>query len=72
MKEKVLFKKLDDRAIMPTYATSSSAGADLSFSEWIAYRRDFCPLVAGWRWQTDRSKSERVALPPPEDPHACF
>ena len=29
MKEKVLFKKLDDRAIMPTYATSSSAGADL-------------------------------------------
>ncbi|MBR5460486.1 MAG: dUTP diphosphatase [Clostridia bacterium] len=29
MKEKVLFKKLDDRAIVPTYATSSSAGADL-------------------------------------------
>ncbi len=29
MKEKVLFKKLDDRAVMPTYGTSSSAGADL-------------------------------------------
>ena len=29
MKEKVLIKKLDERAIIPTYGTSSSAGADL-------------------------------------------
>jgi len=29
MKEKVLFKKLDERAICPTYGSSSSAGADL-------------------------------------------
>lgn len=29
MKEKVLFKKLDSRAICPTYGSPSSAGADL-------------------------------------------
>ena len=29
MKEKVLFKKLDERAICPTYGSPSSAGADL-------------------------------------------
>ena len=29
MKEKVLFKRLDPRAVCPTYGSSSSAGADL-------------------------------------------